>query len=339
MIKDAIKKLADRIDLSFEEVKEVISEIVEGKAKESQIAAFLTALRIKGERPEEVLAALSVVREKAKRVSVPYKPLLDIVGTGGDGQKTFNISTVSAFVLAGGGVKVAKHGNRALSSLCGSADLIESLGARLNQDESEIQRLIEVTGFAFIFAPFFHPALKQVQKVRQDIGIRTIFNIVGPLANPLSPDYMLLGVAKPEMAYVYVEVLTKTDVQKAAVYYSLDGLDEISVAQETTVFEIDKERVKRYSLSPEEFGIKRAKKEDLLGGDPQKNAFIAKRILSGEERGPKRDVVLLNSGYGFYLVGKTKSIGEGIEYAKEVIDSGLALKVLESYVEESKKCF
>ncbi|MCX7857797.1 MAG: anthranilate phosphoribosyltransferase [Deltaproteobacteria bacterium] len=339
MIREAISKVAEGMDLSLEEMMQVVTEIVEARATESQIAAFLTALKMKGEKPEEVVGALNVIKEKAKKVFISHEPLIDIVGTGGDGGKTFNISTVSAIVLAGGGVKVAKHGNRAASSLCGSADLLEFLGANISPDGISVERLIDTTGFVFLFAPFFHPALKHAQKVRQDIGIRTIFNIVGPLANPASPTHMLLGVAKPDMAKIYAEVLTKTKVKKAAVFFSSDGLDEISVAGETTIFEIKGNNVEKYTISPEDFGFKKAKKEDLKGGGPLENAIIAKKVLSGEEKGPKRDIVLLNSGYGFYLIGKTKSVKEGIKYAEEIIDSGCAIKVLETYIEESKKCF
>jgi anthranilate phosphoribosyltransferase len=338
MIREAISKIAKGIGLSADEMEQVMREIVDGVAKESQVAALLMGLTMKGENPEEIIGALKVIKEKAKKVEIPCSPLMDIVGTGGDGGKTFNVSTVSAFVLAGGGVKVAKHGNRALSSLCGSADFLESLGAKITGEESHIKRLIDSTGFAFLFAPFFHPALKNVQKTRQEMGVRTIFNLLGPLANPASPTHMVLGVAQPEICETYVEVLLKTKVQRAAVVHGLDGLDEISVIGETRVYEIDTGRVKRYTISPEDFGIKRAKEEEIKGGDRKDNVRIAKEIMEGKERGAKRDIVLMNAGFGFYIAGRKKSIEEGIDYAREIIDSKQALKVVKEYVAESLRC-
>ncbi|MEO0263996.1 MAG: anthranilate phosphoribosyltransferase [candidate division WOR-3 bacterium] len=339
MIRKAISKVVQGEDLSVEEMCEVMNQIVNGAATESQVAALLTGLRMKGEKPEEIIGALNVLKEKAKRVELPYYPLIDVVGTGGDGSGTFNVSTTCALVLAGGGVKVAKHGNRALSSLCGSADVLEALGARIDLDPDGVKRLLESTGFAFLFAPFFHPALRNVQKPRQEIGIRTIFNILGPLANPASPTHMLLGVAEKGMCEIYADVLIRLGIEKAAVVHGLDGLDEISVGERTIVFEIDGRKLEKYLISPWEFGIKKAKSEDIKGGNPQENMLIVKAILEGKEKGPKRDIVVINAGFGFYLVGMTKSLQEGISYAMEIIDSGAALKVLNAYVRESQACF
>lgn len=335
MIKEAISKLIERRDLTRKEMGKVIEEIMRGEALSSQIASFLTALRMKTETIEEITGAAEVMRKFVTKIFVRKRVVLDTCGTGGDGFHTFNISTISAFVVAGAGVTTAKHGNRSVSSKCGSADLLEAMGVDLNISKERIEECIEKIGIGFLFAPNLHPAMKYATPVRREIGIRTIFNLLGPLANPAFATHQLLGVSDKRFLEIFIHVLKNLGLKRAMVVYGLDGLDEITTTTETKVFELKDKKIRTYRISPNDFGIKRAGIKDLLGGDTHTNVKICLDILKGES-GPKRDIVLINSGAALYVANKAKSISEGITLAKESIDKGLALKKLELLREFSK---
>jgi len=335
MIKEAISKIVERRDLTRKEIGRVIEEIMRGQALSSQIASFLTALRMKGETIEEITGAAEVMRKFVTKISVRKRLILDTCGTGGDGFGTFNISTISAFVVCGAGVTVAKHGNRSVTSKCGSADLLEALGVNLNIPKEKIEECIERIGIGFLFAPNLHPAMKYATPVRKEIGIRTVFNLLGPLANPAFASHQLLGVYDKRLLEIFICVLKNLGLKRAMVIWGGDGLDEITTTTETEIFELKDGKIKNYRISPRNFGIKRAKMRDLVGGDTHTNVKICLDILKGE-LGPKRDIVLLNSGAALYVAGKAKSIKEGIELAKESIDKGKAFKKLEELREFCK---
>ncbi len=328
MIREAISKLIEKKDLTPQEMEKVTEEIMTGQALPSQIASFLTALRMKGETLQEITTAAQVMRKFVVRINVEKDVILDTCGTGGDGSHTFNISTISAFVVSGVGVTVAKHGNRSVSSRCGSADLLEGLGVNLNMSKEKIEECIERIGIGFLFAPNLHPAMKYATPVRREIGIRTIFNLLGPLANPAFATHQLLGVYDPNLLEVFTSVLKNLGLKHAMVVYGLDGLDEVTTTQDTLVSELKDGKILSYKISPLDYGFKKVNREDLLGGDLEENIRIAKDILEGKP-GPKRDIVLFNSGVALYTADKTKDIKEGIERAKESIDSKKALEKLE----------
>lgn len=331
-IREAIEKLVSRIDLSEMETIEVMNQIMTGEASPLQIAAFLTALRMKGEKVEEITGAARVMREKAHRVNVGGKTVLDTCGTGGDQKGTFNISTTTAFVLAGAGVNVAKHGNRSVSSQSGSADVLGALGVKVDAPKDRVETCIDQIGIGFLFAPLLHEAMKYAVQPRRDIGIRTIFNMLGPLTNPAMATHQLIGIYSGEMVGMIAQVLRNLGSARAMVVHGLEGLDEISLCGPTQVAELRDGAVKEYTVEPEQFGFKRCSLEELHGGNPEESARILRAILDGK-KGPTRDVVLLNGGAALYVSGRGASIQDGIGLAAESIDSGKARQKLAQLVE------
>ncbi len=338
MIKEAIVKIVDKQDLTYDEAYQVMNEIMNGETSQTQNAAFLAALSTKSTKAEttdEIAGCAAAMREHALKVEHDME-VMEIVGTGGDGAQSFNISTTSAFVMAAGGIKVAKHGNRAASSKSGTADCLEALGADINLTPEQCRELLEKVGFCFFFAQKYHTSMKYVGGIRNELGIRTVFNILGPLTNPAAPEMQLLGVYDESLVEPLAHVLSSLGVKSGMVVYGQDKLDEISVSAPTTVCELRNGAYKTYVITPEEFGLTRCTKEDLKGGTPQENAQITRAILKGEERGPKRNAVLMNAGAALYIAGKTATLAEGVKLAGELIDSGAALKKLEEFVEVSK---
>jgi anthranilate phosphoribosyltransferase len=331
-IREAIEKLVSRIDLSEAETIEVMNQIMTGEASPLQIAAFLTALRMKGEKVEEITGAARVMREKAHRVNVGSKTVLDTCGTGGDQKGTFNISTTTAFVLAGAGVNVAKHGNRSVSSQSGSADVLGALGVRVDAPKDRVETCIDKIGIGFLFAPLLHEAMKYAVQPRRDIGIRTIFNMLGPLTNPAMATHQLLGIYSGEMVGMIAQVLKNLGSARAMVVHGLEGLDEISLCGPTQVAELRDGAVKEYAVEPEQFGLERCGLEELHGGNPEESARILRAILDGK-KGATRDVVLLNGGAALYVSGRAASIQDGIGLAAESIDSGKARQKLAQLVD------
>jgi len=331
MITEAIKKIVDSQNLSETEMTEVTDEIMGGKATDSQIAAFITALRMKGETIEELTAAAKVMRKKVAAVNLSIEngsALLDTCGTGGDMKGTFNISTVSAFVIAGAGVKIAKHGNRSVSSKCGSADLIQALGVNIDVSTKKVAECIEEVGFGFLYAPKFHGAMKFAAIPRKEIGIRTIFNMIGPLTNPAMAEAQLLGVYDPKLTETFSVVLMNLGCKHALVVHGSDGLDEITITGNTKITELTGKEIKTYNIHPEDFGMESGSIADLQGGDIKENVRIARELLNGR-KGTKRDVVLLNSAAGLIAAGKAKEMAQGIKISAESIDSGNAMAILQ----------
>jgi anthranilate phosphoribosyltransferase len=331
-IREAIDKLVNRVNLSEADTVDVMNQIMTGEATPLQVASFLTALRMKGETVEEITGAARVMREKAHRVNVGGKTVLDTCGTGGDQKGTFNISTTSAFVVAGAGVDVAKHGNRSVSSQSGSADVLGALGVKVDAPKERVEQCIAKIGIGFLFAPLLHEAMKYAVGPRRDIGIRTIFNILGPLTNPAMARYQLIGIYSGELVATIANVLKNLGSARAMVVHGLEGLDEISLCGPTKVAELRDGQVREYVLEPEQVGLKRCKLEELHGGSAEQSALIVKAILAGE-KGPARDVVLLNSGAALYVSGKAASVQDGISLAAASIDSGKARQKLEQLVE------
>lgn len=333
MISEAIQKLVVKQDLTYNEAYEVINEIMSGNTTAVQTAAFLAALSTKStkaETIEEIAGCAAAMRDHATRVELPV-PVLEIVGTGGDKAGTFNISTTAAFIIAAGGVKVAKHGNRAASSKSGTADCQEALGINIVQDPEMCARLIDEAGMCFFFAQHYHAAMKYVGPIRRELGFRTVFNILGPLTNPASPEYMLLGVYSDALVEPLARVLTTLGVKRGMVVYGTEGLDELSSVSDTLICEFGDGNYKTYTLTPEEFGFIRGTKADLTGGTPQDNAAITLDILEGHTHGARRDTVVLNAAAAFYIAGRVNTIAEGVALTQELIDSGAALKTLEAY--------
>lgn len=330
MIKELIKKITEKKNLSKEEVLFLFQEIMDRKLTDAQLGAVLIGLKMKGETIDEISAAATVMRDKAIKVNVKDKSkLVDTCGTGGDNIGTFNVSTISAFVVAASGAKVAKHGNRSVSSKCGSADLMESLGVKIDMPPEKVERCIDEIGLGFLFAPIFHPAMKNVVRQRREIGVRTIFNILGPLSNPADAPYQLMGVYDKDLVEPIAKVLVKLGIKRAFVVHGLEGLDEVSLTAETLVAQVEGEDIKVYTVKPEDFGLKRVSIEDLKGGDIIENKEIALNILTGRDYSPKTDFVALNSGFALKVAGVVSSIKEGIELAKESIYSKKAYEVLE----------
>lgn len=334
-IKETISRLIGRQDLAPEEAEQVMGSIMEGGTTQSQIGAFLTALRMKGETPEEIAAFARAMRRHAITVEpVTRKTLVDTCGTGGDGMHTFNISTASAFVAAGAGVPVVKHGNRSVSSSCGSADVLSALGVNLTVNPKKLPRIVEQVGIAFFFAPNHHPALRYVMPVRQELGCRTVFNILGPLANPAGAQAQVLGVYDPGLTNTMAEVLRLLGLSRAMVVHGA-GLDEITTTGETKVCELGAGNLRSYSLDCRNFGIVPASRSDLRGGDVKENARIIREILAGE-RGAGRDIVLMNAGAAIYVGGQAQDLHEGIAYAEKSIDSGSAGTRLDALVDATR---
>ncbi len=318
----------------MEEAASVMEDIMQGEATPAQFGAFVTALRLKGETVDEIVGLAKTMRAKAIPVTIT-EPVVDTCGTGGDGSHTFNISTAAAFVAAGTGLKVAKHGNRAMSSQCGSADVLEALGVRLDLNAEQVQRCLQEVGIGFMFAPSFHPAMKYASAPRREIGIRTVFNIIGPLTNPAGAKAQVLGVADGSLLEKLALVLQSLGCNHALVVHGEDGLDEITVTGKTQVCELKDGRIKSYSISPEDFGLSRASLDNLKGGSAEENAALLREILSGAP-GPRRDVVLMNTAAALVVGDRVETLRQGAALAKEVIDSGHALTKLEQLIEFSQ---
>lgn len=338
MIKEAIIKIVNKEDLSFDEAYTVMNEIMNGETTPTQNAAFLAALSTKSAKAEttgEIAGCAKAMREHATPVDTDFD-LFEIVGTGGDNAGSFNISTTSAIVAAAGGMKVSKHGNRAASSKCGTADCLEALGVNIDEDPDKCRELLEKVGICFFFAQKYHTSMKYVGAIRKELGFRTVFNILGPLTNPAHPKRQLLGVYDEYLIEPLAKVLMELGVKRGMVVYGMDKLDEISLSAPTKVCEIKDGTLHTYEIKPEDFGLTRCKKEDLAGGDPKENAAITLSILKGE-KGAKRDAVLLNAGAALYIGEKAKSMQEGINLAARLIDSKKALKVLEDFIKVSNE--
>lgn len=332
MIKEAIGKIVEGQDLSFEESKTVMNEIMSGETSEALISAYLVALRMKGETIDEISGSAQGMRDNGTKLE-HNMDVLEIVGTGGDQANTFNISTTSAFVVAAAGLKVAKHGNRGVSSKSGAADMLEALGADITISPEKSKKVLEDVGFCFLFAQKYHSAMRFVGPVRKELGQRTVFNILGPLTNPADAKIDIIGVYDESLVEPIAKVLIKLGVEKGMVVYGQDTMDEITPSSKTTVCEIKNGETKMFEINPEDYGIKMCKKSDLEGGDGVENAQIAKDILSGKIQGPKRDAVLLNAGACIYVQKGDISYREAIDIAREMIDSGKALEKMEQYVE------
>lgn len=338
MIKEAIVKIVNKQDLSYKEAYEVMNEIMDGKTTATQNAAFLAALSTKSARAEttdEITGCAAAMREHAEQVKTDME-LFEIVGTGGDNAQSFNISTTAALVAASGGMKVAKHGNRAASSRCGTADCLEALGVNINQNPDLCRDLLREAGMCFFFAQKYHSSMKYVGAIRKELGFRTVFNILGPLTNPGSPSMQLLGVYDDYLAEPLARVLIQLGVKRGMVVYGMDKLDEISLSAPTRICEINDGWFKSYTITPEEFGFSRCRKEDLKGGTPEENAQITLAILNGE-KGPKRDAVLLNAGAALYIGRKAQSLKEGTVLAAKLIDSGKAAETLQKLITLSSR--
>jgi len=344
MIKNAISKVVLQQDLAETEMIEVMNQIMGGEATQAQVGAFITALRMKGETIEEITGAARVMRDHAtpirvakaldidrEEINLDRETILDTCGTGGSGTKSFNISTTVAFVVSACGVKVAKHGNRSISSACGSADVLESLGVNLNVTPEQVESCINEVGVGFLFAPALHGAMKYAIGPRREIGIRTIFNILGPLTNPAGADRQVLGVYDEKLVEVLAKVLVKLGCQRGFVVHGKDGMDEITLTGPTRVAEINEGQVTLSTIEPEDFGLRRCLLSDLQGGDAEENAAIVRDVLAGSE-GPKRDVVLLNAAYALVAAGITESVDAGLQKASNMIDDGLAKAKLEGLV-------
>jgi len=335
MIKEAINILVQGIDLSEAEMSECMTELMEGRATDAQIGAFLTALRVKGESVSEITGAARVMRQKAATIKAP-EGTLDTCGTGGDMAGTFNISTTTAIVVAACGVPVAKHGNRSVSSKSGSADVLEALGVKIDLPPGKVEQCLFQTGFGFLFAPFFHPAMKYAIGPRREMGIRTIFNILGPITNPAGAKRQVLGVFSDRLTEPLCRVLGNLGAEDAMVVHGEDGLDEITVTDGTRVSRLVRGKVENSIVSPEDFGLKRADMKELQGGDAGENARITLSILKGE-KGPRRDIVLMNSAAALVVSGRVSSMGDAVSAAEEAIDSGRALKKLDEIVKATNK--
>lgn len=336
MIKEAIEKLVNKQDLTFDEAKEVMNEIMSGETPDTLISAYLVALRMKGETIEEISGSARGMRDNGTKL-LHDMDVLEIVGTGGDKANTFNISTTSAFVAAAAGCKVAKHGNRGVSSKSGAADVLEALGANITVAPEKSKELLDKVGFCFLFAQKYHPAMRFVGPVRGELRLRTIFNVLGPLTNPAGASMEIIGVYEEELVEPIAKVLLNLGVKKGMVVFGQDTMDEITPSAKTTVCEIRNGETKSYEINPEEYGISICKKSDLEGGDGTENAQVTKDILSGKLQGPKRDAVLLNAGACIYVQNDDLTYEEAINIARETIDSGKAKEKLQNYIEESNK--
>lgn len=338
MIKEAIVKIVNKEDLTYNEAYNVMNEIMDGKTSPTQNAAFLAALSTKSARAEttdEIAGCAAAMRDHAIRVDTGMD-VLEIVGTGGDNAKSFNISSTAAIVAAAGGVKVAKHGNRAASSLSGTADCLEALGVNIDQEPEKCVELLKEAGMCFFFAQKYHTSMKYVGAIRKELGFRTVFNILGPLTNPSSPKMQLLGVYDEYLVEPLAQVLSSLGVTRGMVVYGMDKLDEISLSSPTKVCELREGWYKTRMITPEEFGFERCTKEDLKGGTPEENAAITKAVLTGEQ-GHKRNAVLLNAGAALYIAGKADSMKDGVALAAELIDSGKAKETLDKIIEISNR--
>ena len=336
MIKEAIIKLSKKQDLAYAEAEAVMDEIMSGQATPVQMSAYLTALALKGETIDEITASAAGMRAHCIKL-LHNLDVLEIVGTGGDGSNSFNISTTSSLVIAAGGVPVAKHGNRAASSKSGAADVLEALGVKITLTPERSAEILKKINICFLFAQNYHIAMKYVAPIRKELGIRTVFNILGPLSNPAGANMELMGVYDQSLVEPLAQVMANLGVNRGMVVYGQESLDEISMCAPTSVCEIRDGKFTSYEITPEQFGYERCEKGALTGGTPAENAEITKAILKGEEKGPKRQAVCLNAGAALYIAGKAASIEEGVKLAESLIDSGAALKKLEEFVEETNK--
>lgn len=335
MIKEAIMELIQKKDLTFEQSKQVMNEIMSGQATEVQMSAYLTALALKGETIDEITGSASGMREHCIKL-LHDQDVLEIVGTGGDNSNSFNISTTASFVISAAGVPVAKHGNRAASSRCGAADCLEALGVNIAIPPEKSAKLLENINICFLFAQNYHIAMKYVAPVRRELGFRTVFNILGPLSNPAGANMEVMGVYDESLVEPLAHVMVNLGVKSGMVVYGQDCLDEISMSAETTVCEIKSGSFRTYIIKPEDFGFKRCQKQDLEGGSPEQNAIITRKILNGE-KGAKRDAVVLNAGAALYVADKAKTLPEGIQLAQQMIDSGKAKAQLEAFIKYSNQ--
>lgn len=327
MIQKAIQELLQGSDLQYDTAKTVMHEMMDGTATQAQMGAFLAALRMKGETVEEITACAQVMREKGLKIK-PVRKVIDIVGTGGDGTGTFNISTTAAFVTAAGGVPVAKHGNRGVSSRCGATDVLEELGININLSAAQTENILQKSNMCFMFAPLYHTSMKYAAPVRREMGVRTIFNILGPLSNPAGAKMQLMGVYNQKLVEPLARVLMNLGVTRGLCVCGSDGMDEVTLAGETHICEIRNGTISQYDITPEQFGFKRCSMEDLKGGDPKENAVITENILTGTEKGAKRDVVVLNAAMAIYLSKDDCPVSECIKIAQDLIDSGKAMNKL-----------
>lgn len=334
-MKEILAKLVAGNDLSVEEAKKAQEIILTGQATDAQIAAFLTALRMKGETIDEITGLASVLRDKANTIAPKVDKHVDLVGTGGDCTYSFNISTTSAFVVAAAGLPVAKHGNRSISSKSGAGDVLEALGVNISADPDVVSRCVETVGIGFMFAPHFNPAMKYVGKVRKELGFRTVFNTLGPLSNPSRAKAMVVGVYDKNLTETIANAMMNMGVERALVVSGNDNMDEITLTGATTISEIKDNTVNTYTVTPEQFGFETVELKELQGGDGKVNAQITKDILSGKEKGAKRNIVLLNAGATLYAGGMCSSIEEGIKLAEKTIDSGKAASIVDALVEAS----
>lgn len=338
MIKEAIEKVVNKMDLTYDEAYTVMNEIMSGETTPTQNAAFLASLSTKSAKAEttdEIAGCAAAMRDHATKVDTGMD-IFEIVGTGGDNAHSFNISTTSALVAAAGGMKVAKHGNRAASSKCGTADCLEALGVNIQQDPDKCVELLNEVGMCFFFAQKYHTSMKYVGAIRKELGFRTVFNILGPLTNPGNPKMQLLGVYDEYLVQPLAQVLINLGVEKGMVVYGQDKLDEISLSSPTTICEFKDGWYKTYVITPEDFGLERCQKSDLVGGTPEENAQITLNILKGE-KGHKRNAVLMNAGAALYIGGKAESMADGIKLAADIIDSGKALETLNKFIEVSNR--
>lgn len=335
MIQQAIYKLLNKEDLSLEMTRAVMDEIMSGNATNAQIAAFITAIRMKGETIDEITACAMTMRSFGLKLKHDGD-VLDIVGTGGDEAFTFNISTVSSLIISAAGIPVAKHGNRSVSSKCGSADVLEALGVKIDIPVEKSEKILKEIGICFLFAPVYHSSMKYAGPVRRELGVRTIFNILGPLSSPADANLQLLGVYDEKLVEPMARVLANLGVKRAMVVHGHDGLDEVSLNAKTTVCEVNNGQVNSFFLDPHQFGFEYCKPEELVGGDPVMNADIARRILSGD-RGPKRDIVLLNSAVCLYMSYSNITLRECVKLAAEIIDSGKAMEQLNKFIRLSNE--
>ena len=336
MIKEAILKLAKKEDLTYDEAEKVMDEIMRGEATPVQMSAYLTALSLKGETIDEITASASGMRAHCIKL-LHDMDVLEIVGTGGDGSNSFNISTTASMVISAGGVPVAKHGNRAASSKSGAADVLEALGVKITLTPERCAEILKKIGICFLFAQNYHIAMKYVAPIRKELGIRTVFNILGPLSNPAGANMELMGVYDEALVVPLAQVMANLGVTRGMVVFGQDKLDEISMSAPTTVCEIKDGTFTSYELTPEQFGYARCQKEELVGGTPAENAEITRKILSGNEKGAKRKAVCLNAGAALYIAGKAESMKAGVKMAEELIDSGAALTKLNQFIEESNR--
>lgn len=335
MINEAIKKLANKEDIGYEMSRDVMYEIMKGEATDVQKSAYLVSLSMKGETIDEITGSAEAMRAMATRLNTGCDTL-EIVGTGGDRSFSYNISSTSAFVISAGGVKITKHGNRSASSKSGAADVLEALGVNITLEPEKNEKVFEDTGYCFLFAQKYHSAMKYVGPIRKELGIRTVFNILGPLTNPAYSTKFVLGVYDESLLEPIAQVLIKLGAKRGMVVFGKEKLDEISSVGPTEVVEFDENgNTKRYTITPEQFGLQKSNPGDLTGGTPEENAEITRRILKGEERGPKRDCVLMNAGAGLYIGGAAASLEEGIKLAAELIDSGKAYEKLEEVIKDT----